>query len=117
MEHERAKYAELFSLIYVRTGTSTLKESFQAVKGLVDQAEQSGNQVETLLLLDFYIRSSLEVTTLIWKLIRGKLDFEDERLGLLWGVYSRESTLNIVNGVMEHFGAPEKLQQLHADLQ
>ena len=40
MEHERAKYAELFSLIYVRTGTSTLKESFQAVKGLVDQAEQ-----------------------------------------------------------------------------
>ena len=28
MEYERAKYAELFSLIYVRTGTSTLKESF-----------------------------------------------------------------------------------------
>ena len=28
LEHERAKYAELFSLIYVRTGTSSLKDAF-----------------------------------------------------------------------------------------
>ena len=36
---------------------------------------------------------------------------------MLWGVYSREPTLAIVNGVIELFGAPEKLQALPAHLQ
>ena len=71
-----------------------------------------------LLLLDFYLRASLEVTTLLSKLMRGKLDdIDDNRLALLWGVYSREPTLAIVNRVIDAFGAEEKLQAVPAHLQ
>ena len=49
--------------------------------------------------------------------MRGKLDFEDDKLNVLFGVYSREPTLNIVNGVIRLFGAPEKLEALPAHLQ
>ena len=66
-EHERAKYAELFSLIYARTGTSTLKEAFRAIKSIIDTKSQ-GDQTEMLLVLDFYLRASLEVTSLIKKM-------------------------------------------------
>ena len=98
-EHERAKYAELFSLIYARTGTSTLKEAFRAIKTIID-TKSHGDQTEMLLVLDFYLRASLEVTSLIKKMQMRKLDFHDDKINVLWGVYSREPTLSVINGVL-----------------
>ena len=40
LEHERAKYAELFSLLFLRTGTSTLKEAFKALKAIFETKTQ-----------------------------------------------------------------------------
>lgn len=99
-EHERNKYAELFSLIYARTGTSTLKESFKAIKSVIDECQQSNSQ-ELVLLLQFYLRASLEATSMIKKLLSTKLDFSDDKIGVLWGVYSREPTLNVIDGVLK----------------
>ena len=50
--------------------------------------------------LDFYLRASLEVVSLINKIQSRKLDFHDDKIFVLWGVYSREPTLAVVNGVL-----------------
>ena len=41
LDHERAKYSELFSILYLRTGTSTLKEAFKALKEILDTKASS----------------------------------------------------------------------------
>ena len=53
-----------------------------------------------LLTVDFYLRASLEVSSLIKKMAGGKFEHRDDKLAILWGVYSREPTLNILNGVL-----------------
>jgi len=98
-EYERAKYAELFSVLYIRTGTSTFKEAFQTLKGVVD-AKASGDPGEMVCVLDFFLKSALEVTSLISKMQSHKLDFKDDKSAVLWGVYSRTPTLEVVNGVL-----------------
>ena len=49
--------------------------------------------------------------------MRGKFDPVDDKLSLMWAVYTREPTLAIISGVIELFGAPGKVQALPAHLQ
>jgi hypothetical protein len=53
-----------------------------------------------LLVVEFYIRTSLEVASLIKKIQTKKLGINEDKIGLLWGVYSREPTLAVINGVL-----------------
>ena len=99
-EHERAKYAELFSKIYARTATSTIKEAFSALKSIIDQKAQSGNQQDFVLTIEFYIRAALEVASLIKKILSRSYSFKDDKLAILWGVHSRKPTLQVIDGLL-----------------
>ena len=63
-----------------------------------------------LVTLDFYLRACTEVISLINKIQRCKLKDEslhDDKLAILWGVYSREPTLAVLNGVLDPSVMPQ----------
>lgn len=99
-EHERAKYAELFAVLFIRTCSSTLKESFKSMKAIIDQKAQV-SPVEMYTVIDFYLRCSLEAVSMVKRSLSSKLDFYDDKIMILWGVYSRTPILEVINGVLQ----------------
>ena len=55
--------------------------------------------------IDFYLRGSLEVTSLLKKIGERKMGDNENHLyrddiSIKWSIYSRESTLAVLNGVL-----------------
>ena len=53
-----------------------------------------------LLIVEFFLRSSVEVTSLINKMGKEKLSLNDDKSKVMWAVYSRQPTLDVINGVL-----------------
>ena len=104
MDYERAKYAELFAVLFIRTGSKSLKHAFKTLKAVIDikSSQSGGDQTELYSVIDFYLRCSLEVTSLIRRMHSSsrKPDFFDDEAIIMWGVHSRTPTLDIINGVL-----------------
>ena len=53
--------------------------------------------------IDFYLRGSLEVTSLLKKISERKLSDNElyrDDISIKWSIYSRDSTLAVLNGVL-----------------
>ena len=51
--------------------------------------------------IDFYLRCSLEAVSMVKRSLSSKLDFYDDKIMILWGVYSRTPILEVINGVLQ----------------
>ena len=66
-----------------------------------------------LLVIEFYVRASLEVASLIKKILSGTKGFKDDKLAIMWGVHSRSPTLAVIDGVLQLLNDPSQ-QQAHS---
>ena len=59
-----------------------------------------------LLVIEFYVRASLEVASLIKKILSGTKGFKDDKLAIMWGVHSRSPTLAVIDGILQLLNDP-----------
>lgn len=70
------------------------------MKAIIDQKAQV-SPVEMYTVIDFYLRCSLEAVSMVKRSLSSKLDFYDDKIMILWGVYSRTPILEVINGVLQ----------------
>ena len=90
----------------MRLATTQWKLAFQDIKKVIEQAESNN----VLIIIEFFFKSVLEVVSQINKAYKNTvrvLGISDKLLSL-WGVYSREVTLQAVAGMFDLVDNPSQ---------